>query len=345
MGVESKVCSKIDESMKLSVIICTFMRAESLILILDSIDKQNRLPDEVIIVDSSFNDSCKRLVENSNYSFVYRYNLVGEECRGLTLQRNFGISKVDSSMDLVSFLDDDLVLKADYFEKIVSTFQRYESAIGVGGIDLVENSFFETAKKLPSFFYYELDGWVIKESLRNQIRKLFGLITNLQPFVVPPFGHGRSVLPPNGKVYPVEHFMGGIATYRPSLFKEISFSEYFRGYGLYEDFDFCVRSLNYGELYINTAAQVWHYHDQSGRPNFFKYGKMVVRNGWFVWKGRFSYITPLNIFKWHMTTLLLANLRLVNSILGPDRKKSFLDYSGRMVGWVSLFFNSPKFEK
>ncbi|MEB2777521.1 glycosyltransferase family 2 protein [Algoriphagus sp. D3-2-R+10] len=328
--------------MKLSVIICTFMRVESLELILDSIDKQNRLPDQVIIVDSSFNDSCKKLVENSNYSFVYSYTLVGEEFRGLTLQRNFGISKVDSSMDLVSFLDDDLVLKADYFEKIVSTFQKYESAIGVGGIDLVENTFFETDKKSPSFFYYELDGWFIKESLRNLVRKSFGLMSNKQPFVVPPYGHGRSVLPPNGKVYAVEHFMGGIATYRLSLFKEISFSEYFQGYGLYEDFDFCVRALKFGKLYINTAAQVWHYHDDSGRPNFFKYGKMVVRNGWFVWKLRFTNISAINVFKWHMITLLLANLRLVNSILGPNRKKAFLDYCGRMVGWVSLFFDSPK---
>lgn len=345
MEIESKVCYKIDGSMKLSAIICTFMRVESIGLILDSIDKQNRLPDEVIIVDSSFNDSCKRLVENSNYSFAYRYYLVGEECRGLTLQRNFGISKVDSCMDLVSFLDDDLILKSDYFEKIVSTFLIHESAIGVGGIDLVENPFFESTNKLSSFFYYELDGWAIKESLRNLVRKPFGLISNEQPFVVPPFGHGRSVLPPNGKIYQVEHFMGGIATYRLSLFSKISFSEYFQGYGLYEDFDFCVRSLYYGKLYINTEAQVWHYHDQSGRPNYYKYGKMVVRNGWFVWKGRFSNVSSLNVFKWHMTTLLLANLRLVNSVLGPDRKKSFLDYCGRMVGWFSIFFNSPKFEK
>jgi hypothetical protein len=35
---------------------------------------------------------------------------------------------------------------------------------------------------------------------------------------------------------------------------------------------------------LNTAAQLHHYHDVQGRPNQYQYGKMVVRNGWYVWR-------------------------------------------------------------
>jgi hypothetical protein len=53
---------------------------------------------------------------------------------------------------------------------------------------------------------------------------------------------------------------------------------------LYEDADFCFEGIKNGKLYLNTAAQLHHYHDVQGRPNQYQYGKMVVRNGWYVWR-------------------------------------------------------------
>jgi hypothetical protein len=48
-----------------------------------------------------------------------------------------------------------------------------------------------------------------------------------------------------------------------------------------------------GKLYLNTAAQLDHYHD-AGRPNQYQYGRMVVRNGWYVWRTK-NPIPHLNI--------------------------------------------------
>ncbi|NVJ86768.1 MAG: glycosyltransferase [Algoriphagus sp.] len=330
--------------MRLSLIICTFMRPHSLECLLTSVENQIVKPDEVIIVDGSLNDETKDLINLSSFTFNLKYYLVSQADRGLTLQRNYGISKVDPNSDLISFLDDDLILLEDYFQQIKLTFEQNSSAIGVGGIDLIENSYF---KKKPSvnyssFNYFEIDGWVSKEPLRYKLRKLFGLMSSNKPGIVPSYGHGRTELPPNGNIYRVEHFMGGIATYKRSLFNHISFSSYFQGYGLYEDFDFCIRALKIGDLFVNTSAQVKHYHEPSGRPNYFKYGKMVVRNGYYILNLRFPKNTFINKLKWHLITLLLAHLRLVNSISGPNRRIAFNDYAGRMIGWVSLFFNSPK---
>lgn len=330
--------------MKLSLIICTFMRPNSCSSLLFSIEDQIRKPDEVIIVDGSLNEETKISIESNIFSFKIKYYLVDKTNRGLTLQRNFGVSKVDSDTDLISFLDDDIILLPDYFNQIINTFLNNELAIGVGGIDLVENQYILKDLNLnySSFDYFELDGWVTKEPLRYKIRKIFNLMSKNQPGIIPLFGHGRSDFPPSGNTYQVEHFMGGIATYKRVLFKSISFSDYFQGYGLYEDFDFCVRALAFGNLFVNTKAQVKHFHEPSGRPNYFKYGRMVVRNGWYVWKLRYPVNSFDNIIKWHIITLLLAHLRLINFVLGPNRLNSFYDYVGRIIGWFSLYLKVPK---
>src|SRR5690606_18527823 len=124
------------------------------------------------------------------------------------------------------------------------------------------------------------DGWVRKLGERNNLRKRLGLLSDMPPGYMPESSNGFSIgfLPPSGKVYPVEFFMGGVASYKKSLFKKIKFSAYFEGYGLYEDMDFCLRASQVGQLYVNTAAQLYHYHEEEGRPNKFQYGKMVVRN-------------------------------------------------------------------
>ena len=320
------------------------MRPRSVVKLLQSVVHQTIIPDEILVIDGSSNRLTEQAIFDEKLDFSIQYFLVEESHRGLTRQRNFGINKVSDGFELVAFLDDDLVLEPNYFEQIIQTFHQYPQAIGVGGIDLKDNIYTPVVpgKIYASFQYYMLDGWVKKEPLRYKARKLFGLMTDLQPDLIPDFSHGRSGFPPNGKVYEVEHFMGGIATYKKSLFKNLTFSQYFEGYGLYEDFDFCVRALTFGKLYVNTRSQVWHYHETDGRPNKYRYGKMVVRNGWYVWKQRFPKNSRPAKFKWHATDFLLAQIRLLNVILGPDRKGAFQEYLGRTMGWFSIWYNPPK---
>ena len=322
------------------------MRPLALKTLLDSVISQTRVPDEIIIVDGSLNSDTQECLREKEYALNIKNYLVSEEHRGLTRQRNFGVSNVSSEIDLISFLDDDIVLDPLYFERITTTFQVKADAIGVGGIDLKENTYFEFEEGncYSKFSFYQLDGWVIKEPLRYKARKIFGLMTDLQPGIIPGYSHGRSSFPPNGVIYGVEHFMGGIATYRKNLFDHVSFSVYFEGYGLYEDFDFCVRSLPFGKLYVNTNAHVWHFHEPSGRPNTYKYGKMVIRNGWYVWKQRFPKNSIDAKLKWHATAFLLALIRLLNSVTGPSRLDALKEFVGRLAGWFSLWFNKPKIQ-
>lgn len=59
--------------------------------------------------------------------------MIDDETRGLTKQRNFGINKVNENIDIVCFLDDDTVLESNYFENLLSTYDLFPEATGVGG--------------------------------------------------------------------------------------------------------------------------------------------------------------------------------------------------------------------
>ena len=119
--------------MKTSLIICTYMRPGPLNRLLESVYTQTYLPDEVLIVDGSTNNETETLFLNSNYKNL-KYFKVSAQDRGLTRQRNYGIKRVFGDCEIVCFLDDDTLLKPDYFEQLLSTYQSHPDALGVGGL-------------------------------------------------------------------------------------------------------------------------------------------------------------------------------------------------------------------
>jgi len=100
-----------------------------------------------------------------------------------------------------------------------------------------------------------------------------------------------------------------------------------------------------GKIYINTQAKLEHYHDGSGRPNKYQYGKMVIRNGWYVWRVKYPNPSLKTRLKWHATAILLTKIRLLNVITTSKRKEAFTESLGRIIGWFSLIFNAPRIEK
>ena len=331
-------------SLDFSLIICTYLRPKSLLKLLNSVKIQTLYPNEILIIDGSTNNQTEQLF--NNYSFQnLKYYKVDNANRGLTKQRNFGINMVDDSSEVVCFLDDDTILENNYFEELISTYNFKIDTLAVGGYILVENSWVkEENKNISNKFYF--DGWNRDEPLRFRIRKWFGLLPDTDPGYLPSFSHGRSVgfLPPSDKIYPVEQIMGGVSSFKREVFDKIRFSNYFEGYGLYEDTDFSLRLAKLGKLYINTNAKLHHYHDDSGRPNKFNYGKMVVRNGWYVWRVKFPNPNLKARFKWNMTSFLLTIIRMLNVLTTNNKMEALTESFGRVVGWLSLIFNRPKIE-
>jgi len=330
--------------MKFALIICTYLRPQSLLRLLQSVQEQTIYPDEILIVDGSTNKETEKVLKENHFENL-NYFRISAEHRGLTKQRNYGSERVGKEIDVVCFLDDDTVLENDYFEQLLKTYNIYPEALGVGGYIIDESKCeFVGDNYKPKIDEYFFDGWKRKDSSRFILRKKMGMDSDSPPGYSSLYSHGRSVgfLPPSGKVYPVEMFMGGVSSFKKEVFDTLKFSSYFEGYGLYEDADFTLRVAKIGKLYVNTAANLKHYHHPSGRPNQYQYGKMVVRNGWYVWRTKNPKPLLDSKLKWHSITILLVLIRFSNTLTTTNRKQAFTETMGRIAGWWSLFFNKPK---
>lgn len=255
--------------------------------------------------------------------------------RGLTRQRNYGLTRATGA--LLAFLDDDTVPEEPYFQIVRECFARHPDAAGVGGyineVPWRKHPGQEHSKR----GVYRAGDWERPEGMRWRMRKALSLAGDLPPGWLPPSGHGRpiSYLPPDGSDYKVEFFMGGAATYRRNLFDVHRFSIAFDGYGLYEDMDFCLRAGSEGPLFVCTSARLAHYHEPSSRPNPYRYGSMVVKNGWDVWRLRWPKPSASDRARWWAVTWMLAVGRLVD-VCSPRPFHGFLDFAGRFKGAVEL---------
>jgi GT2 family glycosyltransferase len=319
------------------------MREKPLLKLLNSVKAQTLYPNEILIIDASTNTNTQNLLQVNHFDDL-KYFKVEKKDKGLTKQRNFGINLVSKDSEIICFLDDDIILKPTYFENLIETYKKKPDALAVGGYITNEVIWNKTSenKFYSDKFYF--DGWERTEPARFKLRRKFKLLPDAPPGYLPTFAHGRSIgfLPPSGKIYPVELIMGGVSSYKREIFSKLKFSTYFEGYGLYEDADFSLRIAKFGNLYVNTNAQLSHHHNASGRPNQFKYGKMVVRNGWYVWRVKNPNPNFKSRLKWNSTVLLLTMIRGVNIFTTPNKKEAFTETLGRIVGWLSLLFNKPK---
>lgn len=320
------------------------MRPKSVVELMHSIQNQTRYPDEILIVDGSTNTETEALINENLYKKL-SYFRVTIEHRGLTRQRNFGINKISKESDVIAFLDDDTILNPNYFEELIKTFIDDNDIVGVGGVAVNENGWTlaETNKIYSVHRYVQADGYVYKEGQRNVVRNYLGLQSNLGPGRMPDYSHGKTCgFPLNDKIHEVDLLIGMSFAFRKKVFDSIRFSSYFEGYGLYEDADFSLRALQFGKNVINTKVQLSHFHHPSGRPNQYRYGKMVVRNGWFVWRVKNPKPKLNAIIKWHSITILLTLIRFSNTFTTTNRKEALTESMGRIIGWWSLLMSKPK---
>jgi GT2 family glycosyltransferase len=329
----------------LSLIVCTYGRPEQIRSLLQSTLRQTRPPDEILIVDGSHDGKTEEAVadiRNDKGDQGISYYRVGKEERGLTRQRNYGITR--SQGDLIAFLDDDTIPEADYFAELGACFDRHPDTVGVGGYIDNEVHWDRVGPESPrSTGVFRASEWQRREDYRWRLRKLLRLASPLSPGWMPSSGHARPIgfLPPDGNDYEVEFVMGGASAWRRAIFERQQFSTYFEGYGLYEDLDFCIRASRAGTLHVCTRARLAHEHAPGARPKSFHYGEMVIRNGWFVWRRRWPEPSFPDRLRWWATTALLSWCRLGDAVRGPLRGAALAEAMGRFWGMTKLLASAP----
>jgi glucosyl-dolichyl phosphate glucuronosyltransferase len=115
---------------KLSVILPTFNRADSLQRAIPALLRQTAMPVtyELIVVDNNSTDGTPGVVARFADR---RVRLVAEPRQGLSYARNAGLAAARAP--IVAFTDDDVEVAPDWVETIVTTLARHPEVAGLGG--------------------------------------------------------------------------------------------------------------------------------------------------------------------------------------------------------------------
>lgn len=271
--------------MKVLVVIATKNRVESLRRLIESIVKQTRMPDELVIVDASTDDETIESVLHLDVGFEVTY--MKQATGGLPSARNSAIKKC--SGDIIVFLDDDVVLDEKYLDEILTTYID-DSGRKIGGVTGVNikpvRAKVALLEKLIHFVRVVFLWNSINEGKVTRIGMLSGLPKNLT-YVDAFFGHNMS--------------------FRRCVFYDFRFDEKLEvvhPLAMGEDLDFSYRVGKKYKLIINPKARLVHigsslkdykfaskfYYDSSSMfvKNFYyimckNFGKSLINNLAFLW--------------------------------------------------------------
>lgn len=279
----------------ISVIICTRNRLDDFKKTILSLAQQSRLPDELIVVDSSDALQIEDYLNSIQLPVRFRYSHTKP---GLTLQRNYGIRK--SEGDLLFFFDDDVDLDVAYIREVEKVFtdDLHHEIGAVGGriVDLLE--------KQPVQFRLWVD------------RKIFDLISFIFGLGNLGSGHFRySGMPTHPhaskKSGYIECLSGCCMAFRREVFEKIEFDENLPNYGLMEDVDISKRTLDSNfKIYYEASAILVHNESPKNRLNRYHWAEMTVVNYAYLfhknWKQNRLRII---FFYWALLGLVVLNLR------------------------------------
>ncbi len=141
-----------NRSIKVSVVIPTRNRYQSLMHNLGSLLTQSKLPDEVVIIDNGSTDKTGRVSKNLTGLSSVKVKYVKEKKVGYPYIYNRG-SK-EASNEWVAFLDDDCVACHDWFENILRAIDRFQNAAVILGANRPLEM--ESSLVLADYFYKQL---------------------------------------------------------------------------------------------------------------------------------------------------------------------------------------------
>jgi glycosyltransferase involved in cell wall biosynthesis len=127
--------------MRISVIVCTYNRAETLRKALESVAAQT-LPDsldwEVVVVDNNSRDHTPEVVQGFCGRFPRQFRYVFEPNQGLNYARNSGVREARG--DVLAFVDDDVTVESGWLDNLTAPLHNGEWA-GSGGMTLPAGAF------------------------------------------------------------------------------------------------------------------------------------------------------------------------------------------------------------
>lgn len=285
----------------ITVIICTRNRLDDFRETLASLLKQKRLPNELVVVDSSDSNSLEEYLKTVTLPVTLKYI---HSKPGLTLQRNIGVH--GSRGDLICFFDDDTELTENYLANVENVFLQNGPGLGaVGG--RLENLFGDQPM-----------------TLRIRIeRMIFGLLRFV--FGLDDYGSGRFRLSgmatfPHHLMKPryIDCLSGGLMSFRREVLQNVQFDEGLPGYGLMEDWSISKSVMDAGyKTYYEPSASLIHKESPQNRFNYFRWAEMFIVNYDYLFKKYWQrdwYRIPF--YYWALLGFLIVNLHNRDALQG-----------------------------
>jgi len=159
----------------ISIIICTYNRADYLRDTLRSLLQTDALPNqfEVLIINNNATDATPAVIREAQKTYdAFQIRHIREKKQGLSHARNRGIR--EATAPIVLFLDDDIRTTPNYIPAWISFFQSHPEASGGGG--KIHVQFDDPRPPWMSYFLLPLLG---RHDLGNSIKPY---PTNKYPF-------------------------------------------------------------------------------------------------------------------------------------------------------------------
>ena len=314
------------DDIAVSVIVCTYNRADSFRKFLESFFSQSgSFPDcEFLLVDNNSTDGTKQVCEEYLNSKMIQVKYIHEKTQGLSYARNTAVKNARG--ELLAFIDDDVIVDKQWLTMVRKLVDEYSEYIAMGGkvIPVWE-------KEKPSWAVFEGDYAIIQA-------------------VFPSHDYGSEVKP-----YPIrtqKNPMGACMMLRKRAFEQyglfrtdlgVSGSSLKTG-GLHEDTEFIWRMLAEGEkmLYYPKAV-VSHFVPESRSSKayikqwYFKSGASFTKMKHNYYDKQ-EYTRFVGIPRWMFKKFIKPAFWLLFSLNSEKRFFYHLRFY-RLMGTIAEFFN------
>lgn len=239
---------------RLAFVIATKDRPDDLRKTLRSLESQTHAVAQIVIVDSG------ETVESTVAEFPrLTIQYLRHEPPSAAAQRNAGIDAVDPTVDLVGFLDDDIVMEPDAVEKMI--------AFWLSVPDDLAGAAFNMLNPIP------MGGRRLKTS---RFVNALGLFAGETGRVAP---SGWQNVPETVAENTFTDWLPTTAVvWRRKIVEQVRFDEFFEGYSYLEDLDFSYSARRLGRLAIVADARYHHFPSKQGRISRYRFGRIEVAN-------------------------------------------------------------------
>ncbi|RMF96875.1 MAG: glycosyltransferase [Candidatus Schekmanbacteria bacterium] len=309
-----------------SVIVCTYNRAESFKKFLESFFSQDgKFPDcEFLIVDNNSTDNTRQVCEEYLKSDMIQVRYIHEKQQGLSYARNTSVKNARGK--LLAFIDDDVVVDRKWLQMVRKLVDEYPEYIAMGG-------------KVVPIWEKGKPPWAVFEGKYAIIQSVF-----------PSHDYGNEVKP-----YPIrtqKNPMGACMMIRREAFEKYGLFRTDLGVsgaslktgGLHEDTEFIWRMLAHGEkaLYYPKAV-VSHFVPESRSSKkyikqwYFKSGASFTRMK-HNYYDRQEYVRFFGIPRWLFKKFIKPAFWLLFAV---NKEKRFFYHLRfyRLLGTLAEFFN------